>query len=68
MADWSNLGRWEWAIGEVIILPLLFFELYRVRRSQRLDRERERRSAGADRPGHAEGQHRLDPGSADPLE
>jgi hypothetical protein len=34
-----NLGRWEWAIGEIIILPLLFFELYRLRRSQRRDRE-----------------------------
>jgi hypothetical protein len=33
-----NLGHWEWAIGEGIVLPLLFFELYRVRRSQRRDR------------------------------
>lgn len=37
---WPNLGQWEWAIGEVIVLPLLFLELYRLRRSQRLDREK----------------------------
>jgi hypothetical protein len=58
-----ELPRWEWAIGEVIILPLLFFELYRLRRSQRRDREAARRSAevdAADRAGHPEGKHRLD--------
>lgn len=33
------LGRWAWAIGEVIVLPLLLVELYRLRRSQRRDRE-----------------------------
>jgi hypothetical protein len=40
--------QWEWAIGEFIILPLLFFELYRLRRSQRQDREKARGSAGTD--------------------
>jgi hypothetical protein len=62
--DWPHLGQWEWAIGEVVILPLLFFELYRVRRSQRRDRESERNStsvADAEGAGHPEGQHRLDP-------
>lgn len=38
--SWPNLGQWEWAIGELIILPLLFFELYRLRRSQRRDHEK----------------------------
>jgi hypothetical protein len=42
--DWPSLGRWEWAIGEIIILPLLFFELYRLRRSQRQDREKARQA------------------------
>ena len=37
---WPNLGQWEWAIGEAIVLPLLFFELYRLRRSQRRDLEK----------------------------
>jgi hypothetical protein len=33
------ISEWEWAIGEAIVLPLLFWELYRLRRSQRRDRE-----------------------------
>jgi hypothetical protein len=48
-----NLGRWEWAIGEFIVLPLLFFELYRLRRSQRLDRKKAAAEAGT--RGTAEG-------------
>ena len=66
-----EFARWEWAIGEVIILPLLLFELYRLRRSQRQDREAARHSAGAeaaDAARHAEGKHRLDQGRAKPLE
>jgi hypothetical protein len=66
-----ELPRWEWAIGEAIILPLLLFELYRLRRSQRQDREAARRSAEAEAveaARHAEGEHRLDPGRAEPLE
>jgi hypothetical protein len=43
--DFSSAGRWEWAIAELIILPLLFWELYRLRRSQRLDREAAAREA-----------------------
>lgn len=42
-----GLGQWEWAIGKVIVLPLLFFELYRLRRSQRRDREAAARDAKA---------------------
>ncbi len=36
----SSIGQWEWAIGEAVVLPLLFYELYRLRRSQRRDREK----------------------------
>jgi hypothetical protein len=50
-----NLGRWEWAIGEIIVLPLLFFELYRLRRSQRRDREAAAREAAATAVPEAEG-------------
>ena len=46
-----NLGRWEWAIGEIIVLPLLFFELFRLRRSQRRDREAAAREAAAGESG-----------------
>jgi hypothetical protein len=67
-----ELLRWEWAIGEVIILPLLLFELYCLRRSQRRDWEAARRSAEAaetaDGPRHPEGQHRPDQGQAEPFE
>ena len=38
--NWPGPGQWEAAIGGIIILPLLFFELYRLRRSQRRDREK----------------------------
>jgi hypothetical protein len=41
--NWPSLGQWEWAIGEIVVLPLLFYELYRLRRSQRRDREKARR-------------------------
>jgi hypothetical protein len=41
--NWPNsLSNWEWAIGEAIVLPLLFWELYRLRQSQRRDREAKR--------------------------
>lgn len=61
----TSLGQWEWAIGEAIILALLFWELYRLRRTQRRDREAaERESARSDDPkgaGHPERQQGLDP-------
>jgi hypothetical protein len=50
--SWPNLGQWEWAIGEAIVLPLLFYELYRLRRSQRRDHEKTQ----ADRAGDEHGQ------------
>ena len=43
--NWPTPGQWEAAIGEVIVLPLLFFELYCLRRSQRRDREKARDDA-----------------------
>jgi len=60
---WPNLGQWEWAIGEVIVLPLLFFELYRLRRSQRLDREKADRVTGALGNADREVTHPPDPSS-----
>jgi len=39
--DFSFLVRMEWAIPELILLPLLFWDLYLTRRSQRLDREKQ---------------------------
>ena len=46
--NWPSLGQWEWAIGEIVVLPLLFFELYRLRRSQRRDREKARQTGATD--------------------
>ena len=50
--NWPNGGQWEWAIGEFVVLGFLFWELYRLRRSQRLDREKARqdRETGIDLP------------------
>ena len=50
--NWPSLGQWEWAIGEAVVLPLLFFELYRLRRSQRRDREK---ACAARKPNDADG-------------
>ncbi len=49
--NWPSGGQWEAVIGEAVILPLLFFELYRLRRSQRRDREKARASAEANPAG-----------------
>jgi hypothetical protein len=46
----ASLFRWEWAIGEVIILPLLLWELWRLRRSQRQDREAAAKRANSEPP------------------
>ena len=65
----STLVQWEWAIGEGIVLALLFWELYRLRRSQRRDREEAaRRASAAEAAGHPEGQHGLHPGGGKPRE
>ena len=43
VVNWPHsLSNWEWAIGEGVVLPLLFWELYRLRRSQRRDLEAKR--------------------------
>ncbi len=38
--DFSFLVRMEWAIPELILLPLLFWDLFLTRRSQKRDREK----------------------------
>lgn len=50
--NWPNLGQWEWAIGEAVVLPLLFFELYRLRRSQARDREKARQDEAKEAEKH----------------
>ena len=62
---WPSLGQWEWAIGEAIVLPLLFFELYRLRRSQRQDREKADRVKADALTGARDG--RVEPGSGPAL-
>jgi hypothetical protein len=42
---WPSGVQWEWAIGEFVVLGLLFWELYRLRRSQRQDREKAQKVA-----------------------
>ncbi len=44
---WPSGVQWEWAIGEIAVVLLLFWELYRLRRSQRLDREKAEREVRA---------------------
>ena len=38
--NWPSGVQWEWAIGEFLVLGFLFWELYRLRRTQRRDREK----------------------------
>ena len=40
--NWPSGVQWEWAIGEFAVLGFLFWELYRLRRTQRRDREKAR--------------------------
>lgn len=37
--NWPSGVQWEWAIGEFVVLGFLFWELHRLRRTQRRDRE-----------------------------
>ena len=46
--NWPSGVQWEWAIGEFAVLGFLFWELFRLRRTQRLDREKARGAAKAD--------------------
>jgi hypothetical protein len=36
--------NWEWALGGPVLLGLLFWELSRLRRTQRIDREKARQA------------------------
>lgn len=47
--NWPTGGQWEWAIGEVVVLVALLGELYWLRRTQRIDREKAREAAERDR-------------------
>jgi len=47
--DWSLLGRWEWALIELIVLGLAIAELIAIRRVQRRDRETRRRADSGNR-------------------
>jgi hypothetical protein len=38
--NWPSGVQWEWAIGEFALLGFLFWELFRLRRTQREDREK----------------------------
>ena len=38
LVNWPSGVQWEWAIGEFAVLGFLFWELYRLRRTQRQDR------------------------------
>lgn len=46
-------AQWEWLIGDLALLAFLFWELFKVRRWQRENREKARREA-ADPPTDAE--------------
>ncbi len=37
---WPSGVQWEWALGDFVLLAFLFWELHKLRRSQRRDRER----------------------------
>ena len=41
--SWPSGVQWEWAIGEFAVLGFLVWELVKLRRTQRLDREKAER-------------------------
>ena len=43
--DWSDLGRWEWLLIEVLVLGWAIRELVSIRRERRRAAEAERRAA-----------------------
>ncbi len=45
--NWPSGVQWEWAIGEFAVLGFLVWELYRLRRTQRRDREKAREAEAA---------------------
>jgi hypothetical protein len=38
--NWPSGVQWEWAIGEIVVVAFLFWELFSLRRTQRRDREK----------------------------
>ena len=60
--NWSFLLSGEFMLIGGLVLPLLFLELFLLRRSQRRDRAARRaaRRVSEQGAGHAEGEHRLD--------
>ncbi len=48
--NWPSGVQWEWAIGEFAVLGFLIWELVRLRRTQRQDREKARKAAEAGSP------------------
>ena len=44
---WPHGAQWEWALGEFVVLGILFWELYSLRRTRRRDREAAQRAGPA---------------------
>ncbi len=68
----SGLVRFEWLIGEGLVLALLLAELFNIYRDQWRTRAAERAAKAAipspEGAGHAEGQHGLHPGGVEPVQ
>jgi hypothetical protein len=48
--NWPSGVQWEWALGDFVVLAVLFWELRRLRRSQRLDREKAQKAEKTSAP------------------
>ena len=42
--DWGPFVQFEWLIGEGLLLVVLFWQLFSLRREQRRDREKQRQT------------------------
>ncbi len=42
--DWGPFVQFEWLIGEGLLLAVLFWQLFSLRREQRRDREKQRQA------------------------
>ncbi len=40
--DWGPFVRFEWLLGEALLLAVLFWQLFSLRREQKRDREKQR--------------------------
>ena len=47
--DWGPFVQFEWLIGEGLLLAVLFWQLFSLRREQRRDREKQRHEDQRDR-------------------